>query len=131
MEWKYVKPLSSATAISEFEKEFNRSLPDEFKKFVKLHNGGRPERRAFTMEDGTEREIKTFLSFNRTDRENVWKLNDPKAVGFTAFAIDNFGNLIGFTEKNTVTFWKHESDTAQTVAGSFDDFLGLLQSTTR
>lgn len=109
MNWKYVKALKSANLIDEFETLVCYELPKEFKECVLQYNGGRPERKGFDTDANKGRELKSFLSFNKEDRETVWKIHEwnkgELANKYFAFAIDNFGNLICFDMCNILLFY--------------------------
>ena len=132
---KFVKTLESVNLITEFEKTAKYTFCDSFKTYITKNNGGRPNKRIFDTNKAKEREVKTFLSFNKDDKETVWKsfeackekLNDI----FIPFAIDNFGNLICFNISNdNIIFLNHENLTIEIVAENFDDFIKTLRSDT-
>lgn len=133
MEWKYVKPLSSVDCINEFESLVNYSFPTEFKNCVLHNNGGRPNKRVFDTDVQRERSLKTFLSFNKEDRETIWKIlewNKTQLLdNYIAFAIDNFGNLICFDKsKQRIVFYNLESDRVEQIANNFSEFMrGLYE----
>lgn len=129
--WKYVKALKSANLINEFETLVCYELPKEFKECVLQYNGGRPERKGFDTDKNKGRELKSFLSFNKEDRETVWKTyewnKEELADRYLAFAIDNFGNLICFDVRNgNVIFLNHENLSTEHIAETFTEFLELL-----
>ena len=131
MNWKYVKTLKSANLIDEFETLVCYELPKEFKECVLQYNGGRPECKGFDTDTNKGRELKSFLSFNKEDRETVWKIyewnKEELANRYLAFAIDNFGNLICFDMRNdNVVFLNHEDLSAEHIAKTFTEFLELL-----
>lgn len=131
MEWKYVKPLNSINLINEFESIVCYELPKEFKECVLQYNGGRPERKGFDTDTNKGREIKLFLSFNKSDRETIWKIyewnNDELSKKYLPFAIDNFGNLICFDMNNdNVVFLNHENFSVEHIANTFTEFLEVL-----
>lgn len=131
MEWKYVKPLTSEELMNEFECMVKYSLPNDFRVCVMEHNGGRPDRRAFDTDVCKERELKSFLSFNKEDKETIWKIHDwnQEELGdrYIAFAIDNFGNLICFdTDNNKVVFINLEDKSVELIANDFGTFLKCL-----
>ena len=131
MEWKYVKPLKSEDLISEYEALVGYQLPEAFKECVRQYNGGRPANRTFDTDKSQERSLKSFLSFNREDRETVWKTVDcmsKKTVqSYAPFAIDNFGNLICFDKQNdSVVFLDHESRKTEIAAPDFPSFMEAL-----
>ena len=131
MDWKYAKPLTSKELIHAFEVYTDYKLPEDFKACVLNHNGGRPSSKTFDTHVTTERALKSLLSFNKDDRENIWKVNDWNTQElkkrFVAFAIDNFGNLICFDQKdNSVIFLETENLQVEKVAKNFTAFLNML-----
>ena len=131
MEWRFVKVIDDEKLIENFESKAIYTFSDSFKKCVKSNNGGRPSVSAFDTNKAKEREIKSLLSFNREDTDNIWKMNEwVKAElndKYVAFAIDNFGNLICFDCGNdNVVFWNHESNGIEFIAKDFDAFLACL-----
>ena len=131
MEWKYVKPLVSMDSIDKFEELVNYHFPEEFKKCVMEYNGGRPIKRAFDTDKTSERELKSFLSFNKSDKETVWKLYEclEKEISdkYVTFAIDNFGNMICFNKMdNSINFINHEEMAIEKIAENFHAFMQML-----
>lgn len=134
MDWKYVKPLSDKENIAAFERITAFSLPESFKEGVKQHNGARPKHRGFDTDKQTGRELKSFLSFNRKDKETVWKMYEVCFAShkgqYIPFAIDNFGNLICFDRSGQIVFIDHETLNIEKIAQSFDTFIDDLYITT-
>jgi hypothetical protein len=133
MDWKYVKPLESEDLISEFENSQEIDFPESYKELVKQYNGGRPVKDVFDTDVTKERTIKSLLSFNKEDRETVWKIaewnKDELKNRFVAFGIDNFGNLICFkTSDLSVVFLDIETLSEEKIADSFSEFLEKLYS---
>jgi hypothetical protein len=133
MNWKYVKPLESTENIDRFECLVKYAFPDDFRRCVQEHNGGRPERRVFDTNKARERVMKSFLSFNRGDLETVWDIREwnREELGerYIAFAIDNFGNLIAFdADTDHIVFINHEDMTVEQIADSFVKFMAKLRS---
>ena len=131
MEWKYVKPLLSEDNINDFECLVKYCFPDEFRKCVILYNGGRPSCKAFNTDKTKERELKSFLSFNKEDKETVWKIlewnKEELTNRYVAFAIDNFGNLICFDANNdNIIFLNHENAETELIATNFSEFINAL-----
>lgn len=128
--WKYTKPLGSLELVEAFEKEKRFEFPLAFKEKILKINGGRPESQCFVTVNGNERAIKSFLSFNRNDRENVWEPGEWMSESFrkylVPFAIDNFGNYICFDQIGTVIFACHDPLCYEVVAYGFDEFLNNL-----
>ena len=133
MQWKYVKPLLSSESISDFETVVKYKFPDDFKKCVLENNGGRPDSRTFDTDRTKERELKSFLSFNKDDIESIWKISEwnksELSDKYVAFAIDNFGNLICFDIKNNnIIFLDHETLNTEKISDDFTGFLNGLYS---
>ena len=131
MEWKYVKPLSSEDDINEFECLVKYAFPEAFRECMKKYNGGRPEKKIFETDTSQERALKSFLSFNKNDRETVWKIYEwnkqELADRYVAFAVDNFGNLICFDANNdNIVFLNHEDLGVEKVADDFIEFINKL-----
>ncbi len=131
MEWKYVKPLVSEENINEFECLVKYAFPEEFRDCVKKNNGGRPSRKSFDTDMGKEHALKSFLSFNKDDRETVWKIHEWNKEElkdrYVAFAVDNFGNLICFdAENDKIVFVNHEDLRVEIAADNFGDFMDKL-----
>ena len=133
MNWKYIKELQSLDLISEFENTVNYKFCSEFVETVKNYNGARPENSLFDTDKTEKRAIKSLLSFNKSDKETVWKIMDwnrtELAEKYVAFGIDNFGNLICFSVENgNVIFLECESLSIEMIAGDFTGFLSKLYS---
>ena len=131
MDWKYVIPLKSYTSIIEFENIAEYRFPPDFKKCVKLYNGGLPTKNAFDTDKHSERLLKTFLSFNKEDIDSVWNAiewsKEELSGKYVTFAIDNFGNLVCFDIHNDeIVFIDHETFNIEKVADSFSNFLEKL-----
>lgn len=130
-QWKYVKPIKSPALISKFEQQFKCKLPGDYKSCVKKYNGGRPPKRVFDTSKTKEREMKTLLSFNPDDSENIWSANDSMDEEFQsnyiAFANDSAGNLICFKKSNKlVVLWDHETNNVEAIAPNFSGFIKSL-----
>ncbi len=140
MNWKYVKPLVSEDLIKEFEKEHNFKFDESFVDCVKNNNGGRPEKTVFDTHKTKKRDIKTFLSFNKEDKETIWKINEKEIVRpeymagtdskLIAFAVDNFGNYICFLKDaenaGNVVFINRKTNDLEYIAKNFDEFINSL-----
>lgn len=127
MQIKYIKKLLNENSIKDFEKLTDILLPQDFCNFVKNNNGGRPEKQRFYTCGAKERSVKSLLSFNKEDKENIFVCYDEKFFGYLApIAIDNFGNLICFSKDSKVYFWNHEDENIEFIANSFSEFLQML-----
>ena len=131
MEWKYVKKLKAVDLIGDYERLVKYVFCDSFRQCVIANNGGRPSKKFFNTDKGKERELKSFLSFNKEDRETVWKIFDWNKNELTnkyiPFGIDNFGNLLCFdANNNKIVFVNHEDMSIEIIANDFDGFMGGL-----
>lgn len=131
MEWKYVKELKSVDLIDDYECLVNYVFCYSFRKCVTAHNGGRPSKRIFDTDKAKKRELKSFLSFNKEDKETVWKIfewnKEELTDKYVPFAIDNFGNLICFDAHNDkIVFVNHEDMSVETISNTFPDFMNML-----
>lgn len=131
MGWRYVKKLTSVNLIDEFEQLVEYKFCESFKKCVLINNGGRLNKKCFLAEKSEERVLKSFLSFNKEDKENVWDMFEwiEKEIKkkYIPFAIDNFGNLVCFDKSNDkIVFVNNDNMSVQIVAETFDDFLKTL-----
>lgn len=131
MEWKYVKKLESVDLIGDYECLVKYVFVDSFRKCVIANNGGRPNKKVFDTDKTKERELKSFLSFNKNDRETVWKIfewnKEELTDKYIPFGIDNFGNLICFEASNDkIVFVNHEDMSVEIIADNFDAFMSGL-----
>ena len=131
MEWKYIKKLKSIDLIDDFECMAKYVFCNAFRNCVIVNNGGRPSKRLFDTDKVKERELKSFLSFNKEDRETVWKIfewnKEELTNKYVPFGIDNFGNLICFDANNDkIVFVNHEDMSVEAVAENFDCFMSRL-----
>ena len=88
-------------------------------------------KKIFETDTSQERALKSFLSFNKNDRETVWKIYEwnkqELADRYVAFAVDNFGNLICFDANNdNIVFLNHEDLGVEKVADDFMEFINKL-----
>ncbi|MGC9342798.1 MAG: SMI1/KNR4 family protein [Bacteroidales bacterium] len=129
-EWRYIKPLKDEKLILEAEKKLDFEFNKAFIAFVKKFNGGRPPVSVFDTKSTKERTIKSFLSLNPDDPEDIITLNKNASdifVNLIAFAIDNFGNYICF-ERNSesVIFLDYETGNTEFIANNFNEFIYIL-----
>lgn len=131
-EWRYIKPLAADSLIPDAEEKLGYNFVDSYIDFVKEYNGSRPPVSIFSTSTSQERTIKSFLSFNATDVENILKLNrgvTEISAKLVAFAIDNFGNYICFNKENdTVVFLDFETGETELIDNTFSDFLLKINS---
>lgn len=125
--WERVSPICDEL-ITEVENMYSIQIPDDLKSVLKEGNGGTPSKRFFDDEESKSHEMKTLLSYNRSDMENVYsafkvlKEIDSKLL---PFANDPAGNLICY-DGSKVVYWNHETDELETVANSILEFFDKL-----
>lgn len=125
--WRHATPICDEL-ISEVEGMYGIQIPDDLKFIIKEGNGGVPSKRLFDDEKAKAHEMKTLLSYYRSDMENVYssfkvlKEIDSKLI---PFANDPAGNLICY-DGSKVVYWNHETDEIETVADSISSFFAKL-----
>ena len=125
--WEHVTPICDEL-FSEVESMYSIQIPDDLKPILKEGNGGAPSKRLFDDEKSKTHEMKTLLSYNRSDMENVYsafevlKEIDSKLI---PFANDPAGNLICY-DGSKVVYWHHETDEIEPIADSISEFFAKL-----
>lgn len=125
-QFKFVKPLRDEDSFKRYESQFGVKVPKSFITFSRKNNGSRPIRKNFDCKECKGHVIKTFLSFNEADRENMFNsrsLLDTKHKSLIPFASDPSGNLICFDDNSNVVLWLHEEDRTVHICKSFNEFL--------
>ena len=129
-EWRYKKPLTDESAIGRLEGEWGFAMPASYVNTVKAYNGGRPPVGVFDTDITQERTIKSFLSLNSTDAENVYKacgVVSKIRSDVVPFGMDNFGNYICFNKADgKVVFLVFETGEIEFIAEDFERFLGII-----
>lgn len=125
--WERVAPICDEL-ISKVESLYSIQIPDDLKSILKESNGGVPSKRLFDDGKSKKHEMKTLLSYNRSDIENVYsafevlKEIDSKLI---PFANDPAGNLICY-DGSKVVYWNHETDEIEPIADSVTEFFDKL-----
>lgn len=128
VEWKRCKTLHNPNAVADFMKKYNCTLSKELAACISAHNGGRPYPDVISLCNGDESDVKSLLSFNETDKENIYKI-----IGYfisqyhgslIPFASDSAGNY--YCEKECkIVLWTQDGDFIP-VSNSLAEFLNLL-----
>lgn len=131
MNWKYIKVLKFKDTIKEFEEKYRFCFPERFKEVVEKYNGARPEKVIYDTDKTKERTIKSLLSFNKDDKETIWKINEYSTEElkdkYVAFAIDHFGNLICFSKSDkSIIFMNMETLEIEIISPNFSGFIDKL-----
>lgn len=131
-EWRYIKALEAKSLIPDAEGKLDYDFPSSYVDFVEKYNGGRPPVSVFSTITSQERTIKSFLSFNPNDAENIIKLNKGVAdisEMLVAFAIDSFGNYICFDKQtHEIIFLDFETGETELIDRTFSDFIQKIDS---
>lgn len=115
--WKYIKELKDPNSIDNFLRLNNISIPSELKQILTQNNGGRPSVKEFDTDKHQGCEFKALLSFNRSDRENIYMVYDAFLnTSIFPFGSDSFGNLICYdTKNNKYLFYNHDQNDFETI----------------
>lgn len=126
--WRRVKPLKSNDLIDSFEKKYGYIVPEELKEVIIANNGGRPSPKILTNKVGQDFEIKSLLSYNNDDVENIYRIIDFFVENYNRellpFAMDSAGNYYCINNKRVI-LWTQD-DEIITVCDSFNEFIKLL-----
>jgi len=128
-----------------FELFIKESLPEDYKSFLRIENGGRPKpnRFSFITKDGKREEsnVHYFFALHQgkvgSIKNNFERYKNRIVSGYIPAGIDPFGNLIilGVTEesKSRIYFWDHEKEIEIPsvanmffIANSFSEFVAQL-----
>ncbi|MGG7202276.1 SMI1/KNR4 family protein [Clostridium butyricum] len=127
--WKYIKELIDIDSIKKFEEENKIELPESLKEIVVKFNGARPRPNTFDSEYCKECVFKSLLSFNTTDKENIFEINKwikERENNIIPFASDPAGNYVCLNKNYQVVLWKHETNSCEFVCNSFKKFIDSL-----
>lgn len=129
MECKYIKAIVDETCIDRFQKSTGVKFEDSYIDFIMKNNGGRPEKNLILSGDGSEYILNKFLSFNETDKENVYKAKkrvEEDDESLIPFASDPAGDYFCFLSGG-ICLYNHETGESKEIADSFSDFLDMLK----
>lgn len=127
--WKYVKELIDIDSIKKFEEENKIELPKSLKDIVVKFNGARPRPNTFDSESSKECVFKSLLSFNTTDKENIFEITKwmkERENNIIPFASDPSGNYVCLNENDQVMLWRHETGKCEFLCNSFDELVDSL-----
>ncbi|MEG0297529.1 MAG: SMI1/KNR4 family protein [Clostridium sp.] len=129
--WKRVKKLSSINSINKFEQDYGITLPDLLKEFIIINNGGRPSLDITKTEAGREVEIKSLLSFNQEDTENIYNVIEYFKKEFNGtivpIATEPSGDYfcIDITT-GSIVYWDQETNAVTFISKNFNEFINSL-----
>jgi len=133
------------SVIANLENELGISLPNQYRRFLLEHNGGRPSADCFDFKGGTTGScVDWFLGIHNKPHNNLLRYletyKDRIPQNFFPIAHDPGGNLIAISvagfDRGRVYFWDHEQEKEEgetpdysnvvPIADSFDEFIGKL-----
>lgn len=129
MEYKYVKELKAFDSIKEIEDKYNVQIPQILKDVIIINNGGRPVANIFSTNNKKEKVIKTLLSYNKDDKENIYVFTELFKKGYIPFAVAEFGDVICVNNINGyIELYNHESDKMELICENISIFFNMLKS---
>ena len=129
MEIKYVKALVNKDSIRTLFEQINKTMPEGFEDFFKKYNGGRPTQNICFLYNGAEKVVNSFLSFNKDDKENIYKAIkrvSQNNLEIIPFASDPAGNYFCI-KSNEIVFYSHEDEEIYKISNSFNEFIDNLK----
>lgn len=124
MNWKYVKKIKDKNTIDMIN---NSNIPMELKQLIKQYNGGRPEKNIFDTKSSKERVLKSLISYNKEDKENIYMYEKIFNKGLIPFAVTEFGDIICInTETSEVELYLHEQDKTEKISDGISEFFDKL-----
>lgn len=138
------KGVISEQEITNLENQLGINLPNDYKEFLKKHNGGYPEPDGFDFANGDDgSSVDKFLEMSDSKNASIidyyqaYKNRIPK--NYFPIAKDPGGNLILIEinhKESGVYFWDHENeaedgdtpwmDNVYLISSSFNDFIDNL-----
>src|SRR5690606_14015622 len=106
------------------------SFSDELRALILEFNNGRPVINRFDTEKSKARVFEKLLSFNKEDKENVFKTHEclinrlPKNL--FALALDPFGNYVCINKNSQVFLWLHETSEIESIGTNFVEMVNRL-----
>ena len=104
------------------------TLPEDLIQLIMTGNNGTPSKKKFDSAHGKEHMVKTLLSYNPDDIENVYSAIEvlkESCYRLYPIANDPAGNLICLSPKGIV-LWDHETDSIDLIAPDIATFLSIL-----
>ena len=131
MKWLYKQRDLTTVDFIDVEKEFNVTLPDDYKKLIKEINGGALPSAYLIIDGYDEVSYSRNVPLNREAKANIFDIGkyimDNKNYLFPV-ANDGFGNYFCLNLKNnTVVFLDHETGKEFYVCDTFAELLKLIK----
>ena len=127
MEWKYVKELKDKTVIENLEKISNITIPTDLKQLIIKYNGGRPNKNVFDTTCSKERVMKSLISYNKEDKENIYLYTEFFDEKLLPFAVTEFGDIVCYNlNTNIIELYLHEQDKCEKICDNIIEFFDRL-----
>jgi cell wall assembly regulator SMI1 len=132
----------TAARLADFERTLPAALPDDYRAFLRVHNGGRPEPSGFAIPGlGDRSGIARFLALDGApwdDLEAHLRMYSGRIPrGWLPVAYDDCGNLLlmplAGPARGRLFFWDHEAEGDGTAAPTWEvaeSFARLLERLT-
>jgi hypothetical protein len=133
-------PGASEASLIAAEKQFNLSIPSDFRDFLAANDGGSPSKTDVVFGEGhyQDARIRYFFSTSGPPRQRlayaIDEYNTRIPPGFFPIACDESDNLFVMANDRKVYYWDHEYENEgileplRLVADSFHEFLGKLHN---
>ena len=126
--WIKAKPLDNPFAIKQLEEKYGFSLSEDLLNCILSNNGAKPRPNKIQLKNGEENDVKTLLSYNMIDTENIYKVIDyfieNHNTHLIPFATDSSGNYYCEQGKRIV-LWTQNNEIFP-VANNFSKFIQSL-----
>lgn len=133
-------PVNEEQVVA-FERELGRPLPPQYRQFLLLYNGGRPQKDTFVVSGADDEDIVDFFYgiginniYDLLENREIYESRIPEELLPIAGDPGDNQICISLTSDNygKMYFWDHEleftPDQAITpLADSFDEFIGSLR----
>ena len=125
MDWKYVKKLEQAS-LAKVEEKLNIKLPSAFKNIITNYNAGKPTNNLFDSTKRKEYTLKHLLSFNESDKENIYMCSDL-FTSYIPFGVTDFGDVVCMDKIDfKIYLYNHEQDNFEFICSSISEFISSL-----
>ena len=85
------------------------------------------KKKCFDTQNYKEKVLKSILSYNKEDKENIYMFDDIFSKGYIPFAISEFGDLICIDNKSgNIKLYMHEQDVFEYVCEKIENFFEKL-----
>ncbi len=125
-----ITKINDDSIIERLEDKYDISFPKSIREFFLNNNGGTPLKKEITV-NGTEYEIRCFLSFNDDEYNSIKKplatFQENTHGKIAPVAKDSGDNYFCLNVENEkVYYWDKDENMYYNLADSFDDFIKLL-----